>query len=969
MGRIKKRTNSEFISDDREIDLIQQFDWSQTPLGSAKTWSESFKTEVSAMLSSQITRASEIEKKPKDFEGSKEIHRTKKSLLSDLVNKIQDPNNPSENFNWQLNNVFMQAPVAICIFQGHTFIVDLANKYMLELWDRTAEQVMHKCVFEGMPDLKNQGFEELLDKVYTTGQRFVTAETPLTLLRNGKLETVYIKLIYEALRKEDGTIYAIMAMADEITELVLAKKKAEESDAFNKTVLESSPDCVKILDTEGQLQFMNHNGQCIMEIDDFTPFKNKYWWDLWGDENKQRVKDVVAKAIEGETGHFQVLSPTMKGTPKWWDVLVSPVLETSNKNVSKIISVSRDITNQKLASIKLEESEKSYYTTLMQSPFAFSVMKGDEMVITLANDLMKDFWGKGKDVENKPLLEVLPEVKDQPFFEMIQRAYTTGAPVYANETLAQLEHKGKIEDRYFNIVYQPHYETDGTISGVITIAHEVTPQAINHKKMEAQATMVYNLLMTAPGFVATLSGPTHIYELVNEQYQSLFGKRKIKGMPMMVALPELEGQGIDKILDQVYTTGEPYVSINIPITIDGDEHLAPELRYFNFSYQPMYDENRIIYSILVFGHEVTEQMNARKKVEESEAKYRQMSELMPEKITNADEHGRVFFYNQSWMDYTGASFKELTEEGLEKWIHPDDSEEASKRLQKSIKTGNNYEMELRIKNYQGDYNWHLFRSKAVKDHDGKIQLWIGVNTEIQKIKAEEIRKEGFLKMVSHELKTPISSIKGYVQLLLRLLKDEHEKLLSPLPLRAFLVRVEAQTTRLTRLISEFLDLSRLNEGKLELQETKFNLNELVKDTVEDIRFTNLKYHINIDHEMNAWVCGDKDRIGQVIINFITNGIKYSPTKDIIEVRIYQKEKNKVIVSVKDYGIGIDKKDQQKIFERFYRVEGKNESTFAGFGIGLFIAKEIIERHDGSITIESEKEEGSTFSFILPCEEH
>jgi signal transduction histidine kinase len=137
------------------------------------------------------------------------------------------------------------------------------------------------------------------------------------------------------------------------------------------------------------------------------------------------------------------------------------------------------------------------------------------------------------------------------------------------------------------------------------------------------------------------------------------------------------------------------------------------------------------------------------------------------------------------------------------------------------------------------------------------------------------------------------------------------------------------------------------------------------DTIEDIRFTNLSYNINLIQEANCNIWGDKDRIGQVIINLINNGIKYSPAKQPIEVRIHQPEKNRVAVSIKDYGIGIDKKDQERIFERFYRVEGQNENKFAGFGIGLFIADQIIKRHFGFMTIESEKGEGSVFTFTLP----
>ncbi len=281
-----------------------------------------------------------------------------------------------------------------------------------------------------------------------------------------------------------------------------------------------------------------------------------------------------------------------------------------------ILLAIEDITDKATAQKKIEESNKRNNMMLMQSPFAFSVMMGKDMVITIANNLMKEFWGKGQQVEGKTLAQVLPELMDQPFPAMMDRVYTTGNPVYANESLARLMHNGKLEDRYFNVIYQPYIEMDDTISGVITIAHEVTDQVKIQKKMQAQADMVTDLLLTAPAFIATLAGPDHVYELVNERYQQLFGKRKIQGKPIMVALPELKGQGFDTILDNVYNTGETYVGIDIPITLGRDENQPPELSYFNFSYQPMYDENENIFSILVFGYEVTQQVVAKNKIAE-----------------------------------------------------------------------------------------------------------------------------------------------------------------------------------------------------------------------------------------------------------------------------------------------------------------------------------------------------------------
>ncbi len=321
-------------------------------------------------------------------------------------------------------------------------------------------------------------------------------------------------------------------------------------------------------------------------------------------------------------------------------------------------------------------------------------------------------------------------------------------------------------------------------------------------------------------------------------------------------------------------------------------------------------------------------------------------------------------FNKSWLDYVELTFEELKNLGYHKIMHPDEVEEFQKRVQKAAETGADLEMEMRFINKDGEYKWHLNRASPVKDENGNIKMWIGVTSEIQKMKDEEERKDNFIKMVSHELKTPITSIKGYVQYLLLMLEAEHEKQ-NPVQIKTSLVRIDKLVLRLTRLITEMLDLTRIEESKLELQIQLFNLNQLVTETVEDIKYTNQKHTINIYHDFNCNINGDRDRIGQIIINFIDNAIKYSPNNNVIEVRIHKAARNQTAVSVKDQGIGIDKKEHQKIFERFYRAEGKIEKTFSGFGIGLFIAKAIIERHNGFITIESEKGKGSVFTFTLP----
>jgi signal transduction histidine kinase len=193
--------------------------------------------------------------------------------------------------------------------------------------------------------------------------------------------------------------------------------------------------------------------------------------------------------------------------------------------------------------------------------------------------------------------------------------------------------------------------------------------------------------------------------------------------------------------------------------------------------------------------------------------------------------------------------------------------------------------------------------------------------------------------------------------------------------KSSLTTISKQVSKLTRLISELLDLSKIESGKLELHCSEFDLAELVEEVVQDMRQVTSNHAIIVHTDFDRKIFGDKDRIGQVLTNLLNNAIKYSPAADRVEVYVHGNTKN-ASVKVKDFGIGIDKKDFKKIFERFYRVEGKSEQTYPGFGIGLFIASEIIQRHHGTIDLSSEKghsgplagnESGSLFTINLPLD--
>jgi signal transduction histidine kinase len=180
--------------------------------------------------------------------------------------------------------------------------------------------------------------------------------------------------------------------------------------------------------------------------------------------------------------------------------------------------------------------------------------------------------------------------------------------------------------------------------------------------------------------------------------------------------------------------------------------------------------------------------------------------------------------------------------------------------------------------------------------------------------------------------------------------------------------MDGQINKLTMLISDLLNISRIQMGKLEFNMLAFDLNSLVRETVENVESLAGKHEIIVRGKVGKMVWGDKDRIGQVLTNLLTNAIKYSPDAERVVVRL-SSDRNSAVLRVKDFGIGIDKEHQEKVFNRFYRVNDSHEKTFPGLGIGLYISRDIIERHKGEIGVVSDKGEGSEFWFRLPYEEN
>ena len=570
----------------------------------------------------------------------------------------------------------------------------------------------------------------------------------------------------------------------------------------------------------------------------------------------------------------------------------------------------------------------------------------------------------------------MPELEGQVFLELLNKVYATGEPYIGKETPISIEAKtGVIEKCFLNYNYQAYKNAADIIEGILVFAYDVTQQVTAREQLERNAEMIRNLYMNAPAFICTFQGPEHTYTLVNPSYQKIFGTRGLVGKPILDALPELKGQGFDTILDNVYNTGETYVGIEIPIALARDEGLKPEVRYFNFSYQPIYNEHKIINGILVFGYEVTEMVIAKKIQSESDKRFRILADAMPQKMSTTDAEGNLTYLNQQWVDFTHKSVKEINTDGWKSIIHPDDYEPNQHAWEHALATGEKYSLEQRFRCHDGTYRWHLSRRVAQKDENGKIISWIGTYTDIneQKVFAEELAKQvqdglkldkqknDFISMASHELKTPLTSIKAYTQLLQHSFESEGDG-----EVGIFLERMDNQITKLTFLIDDLLDSSKVKAGQLVFNEKLFDFNELANEIIDEMQKTTQTHTINVKLETTDMIFGDRIRIGQVMSNMLSNAIKYSPAANKINVTSIHKD-DTILFCVQDFGIGIRKENKKHIFDQFYRVSGTVEDTFPGLGLGMFIASEIITRARGIISVESEFGKGSSFCFALPIE--
>ena len=879
--------------------LIRSVDWSANPLGPISTWPQSLQTTLSIILHSKFPMFL--------FWGEEQICFYNNAYRPSLGNNGKHP-----------------------LAMGQK-----GKDCWPEIWEF---------------------IKPIIDQVMIGGEASWDEDRLLPIYRNGTIEDVYWTFSYSAVFDESGKPAGVFVTCSETTDKV-------------KTLQTLS-------DHRDALEFAINAAD--LGTWDLNPITNKltvnqrlqYWFGLQNTETdlqtalniiSEKDRDKVIKAIEkslkftsgGEFNvEYKIINPI---TGQERVVCAKGRAFFDDKEMPyRFNGILLDNTEEVTSRSALIESENNFRKLVEQAPIAICVLKEPDYKVTIANNQMLELWGKTPaEVMNTPIFTGLPEAKSQGLEELLLNVFTTGERFVANELPVTLPRNGKLQLTYINFVYEAFVD-NGVIEGIMVVAMDVTEQVNARRKIQDAEERVR--LAADAVDLGTYDFNIVTRELISSpRVAAIFGfDRKVSREDLISSIHPEDKYLQSRAHRDMLLTGELFYEVRVKWK-DGSLHWirVQGKIYFDNNKNP----SRLLGTVLDF----TSQRNA--KDESMKTKQRleialEVGQLGPYELDLAT--GKIEGSDQFRKNYGLTKSSRLNNEDILKLIVPSHRNKVMEAMNEGIQNSSVVNIEYQVQWPDNTIRWIRSSAKARYDENLKATVFIGVTADITEHKQLQQQKDDFLGIASHELKTPVTTIKAYSQLLEEILLQKGD-----VKEAGMVTKMGAQVTRLTNLIADLLDVTKINSGKLQLNSVQFHFNTLVNDIVEDIQNTVPKIIIEKDLSDTGYVYADKERIVQVITNLITNAIKYSPNSNKIIVHTYVKNRE-VILCVQDFGVGISKDHQQKVFEQFYRVSGEMQHTFPGLGLGLYISSEIIKRVGGRIWVTSNKGEGASFCFALPA---
>lgn len=778
------------------------------------------------------------------------------------------------------------------------------------------------------------------------------------------------------------------------------------------SLINLAPDVFFSLNTNGELRSLSSSFERI------TGWKRKDWIGvsfskLIYKKDLPLARDLFKQVLSGKN----VKSCEVKIMSRDGNVLVGDFTlmpEKTNGHIVGIVGISRDITKWKERS-----NLYKHYANLVESsdgPIYSRDLNGN--IITWNKASEKLFGYKAKDIIGKNVSALLPrEIKNE--VQELNRRIKNGRSVEDLELVLIKKNKSRIP---IIAKISPIKDKKKRIVGAVVFARDNTERAREEKaeKLLAKATKVLSSSFEYEKTLKTLVkllipdwadwGAVHVVGKEGKAVRIAVAHRDPKKVKWAENLEKKYGtkdrnSGVAQVIESGHAGIWPEITEELLRSIPDEKQrkLAIRLHLKSIMIVPLVASKRALGAITFVSSDesrkyrkkdlkVAEELGRRagQAIENARLYYEAEKELKKRKrigralrqsrdeleiilknvadgITVQDARGQLVYANDAAAQVSGYSSREEMIRNPSKSLSTFECETengeqvdfANLPGRRALKGEIDPQMIMSYINKDTkERRWAQIKARPIRDEDGRIKAVVNIINDITERKELERKKDDFISIASHELKTPVTSIKGYLHLLMSYAEKHNDPTLSHIQ------KIDNQLNKLTELIHDLLDLSRLQSGKLLYSMEEFSISNLIQEVVDDLQKTTNHHAIEVKNGVKRKVMADKDRISQVLINFLTNAIKYSPDRKHIKVLL--EDKGEVVqVSVQDFGIGIHEDEKEKIFDRFYRVNDKSDKTFPGLGIGLYISREIIMRHEGKIWVESTKGKGSVFKFTLP----
>lgn len=853
--------------------------------------------------------------------------------------------------------ILTEAPIATALYAGKDMVIQFANQAILDLWGKD-ESVIGKKLSDALAGDDITDFLKILDTVYLSGKTYHSSEQHAELKVNGAPQSFWFNFTCKPLLNAAGEVYAIIDMAIDVTEQVKSRNKLKEIQENTRFALDSAGmgtwtlyPLARIVEWDERCkELCGYHKHDKIDYDETLKF-------VYPDDIARVQEAVITALTPGMGGNYDVdirVIPAEDGRQKWIRCKGKAYFNADG-DAYKFSGTVVDITDEKRKEQALKNVEQRFETAFNNADIGImlSDTAGNFMLV---NKAFSSMTGYTQDELNSSNFFAITHPDDLAYNREIT------APLYNGEVTSVQFHKRYVRkdgsdfwvDINTTMIYDEQRRQDCTLSIVRDITAELAAQ-------EEQRKLIF-LIDNSSDFVSLsdLDG--------NVSYLNKAGRR------MMGFADQKEAQRHNSTYLSAGEIDRLGTEVNKDLFEKGS--WTGHITYRNFKTGeliPVYGTSMLVKDPVTgkpvgrasIARDLRAEISSReqlqainKELNDQVRQFEFVTDFMPVQLWTAGTDGQLDYVNKRAMEYFGTSAENIIGEAWQDKIHPDDLARCQETWMHSLQTGEIYQYEFRLMDKDGIYRWHLARALPFVMDDQLIR-WFGTNTDINEQKELQRQKDEFIGIASHELKTPVTSIKAYAQVLEIMLRKKGDMREADM-----LGKMNQQVDRLTKLISDLLDVTRIQSGRIQFNKTAFDFNAMVSDVIEEVQRTSASHQIVQEFTPAGTVYADKDRLGQVIINLLTNAIKYSPAanKVVVATKVCEAE---VIISVQDFGIGIPVDKKERIFEQFYRVTGPGHLTFPGLGLGLYIAAEIIKREGGRIWADSCEDAGSTFYFGIP----